>query len=122
LQNDVVVGSLIRFTRRAKYKLYQPVAGGPWYLGYLDCPGGVCGALEAVAGPYMAYSANSAITGLRFVYRDVNGAITNVPTSVARIDIIARAQTPNPIRMPGERPLATYGDSIVVTVALRNRS
>ena len=40
---------------------------------------------------------------------------------VARIDIIAKAQTQNPIRMPG-RPEDYYSDSLVVTVALRNRS
>jgi prepilin-type N-terminal cleavage/methylation domain-containing protein len=121
LQADVAVGSIIRFTHRAKYKLFQPTAGGAWYLGYLDCPGGVCGTLQAVAGPYMPYSAVTSSTGLRFVYRDSTGAITNTPANVARIDITARAQTQNPIRVPG-RPLANYGDSIVVTIALRNRS
>ena len=120
LQADVVVGSLVRFHRRAKYKLFQPSSGG-WYLGYMDCPGGVCGTLETVAGPYQPYSANGAISGLRFVYRDSTGAVTAVPANVARIDLTARAQTQSMVRTPG-RPVDYFRDSVVVSVAIRNRS
>jgi hypothetical protein len=81
----------------------------------------VCGTLQPVAGPYLAYSATTANTGLRFAYFDSLGNTTTSPTQVARIDIIAKAQTDNPIRMPG-RPEAYYSDSLVVTVALRNRT
>jgi prepilin-type N-terminal cleavage/methylation domain-containing protein len=121
LNANVVPGSVIRFYRRAKYKLYQPTAGGPWYIGYMDCPGGVCGGMQAVAGPYMPYSATASSTGLRFVYRDSTGAETATPANVARIDVTARAQTTNPVRMPG-RPEDYFRDSLVVSVALRNRS
>ena len=121
LAAGVVTGSVIRFYRTAKYKLYQPAGSTGWYLGYQDCPGGVCGAMQPVAGPYLAYSATPANTGLRFVYRDVNGAVTAVASQVARIDIIAKAQSERPIRMPG-RPEDYYSDSVVVTVALRNRT
>ena len=121
LNTGVVPGSVIRFYRHAKYKLYQPTAGGSWYLGYQDCPGGVCGTMQPVAGPYLAYSATAASTGLRFEYRDSTGAVTATPANVARIDVIARAQTDNKIRMPG-RPEDYYSDSLVVTIALRNRS
>ena len=121
LNANVQVGAPIRFYRRARYKLFQPTANGAWYLGYTDCPAGVCGSLQAVAGPYLAYSATPGSTGLRFVYRDVNGSVTATPNQVARIDIIAKAQTDNPIRMPG-RPEGYFSDSLVVTVALRNRT
>ena len=121
LNANVVVGNVIRFYRHAKYKLYQPAGSTSWYLGYQECPAGVCGAIQPVAGPYLAYSATPASTGLRFVYRDSTGAVTTTTTQVARIDIIAKAQTQNPIRMPG-RPEDYYSDSLVVTVALRNRS
>jgi hypothetical protein len=118
---NVVVGSVIRFYRHAKYKLYQPAGSSAWYLGYADCPAGACGTLQPVAGPYLAYSATPANTGLLFVYRDSTGAVTATPSRVARIDIIAKTQTENPVRMPG-RPEAYYSDSLVVTVALRNRT
>jgi prepilin-type N-terminal cleavage/methylation domain-containing protein len=121
LNTGVVPGSIVRFYRHAKYKLYQPTVGGAWYLGYQDCPGGTCGTMMPVAGPYLAYSATPANTGLRFVYRDSTGAVTATTTSVARIDVIAKAQTDNKIRMPG-RPEDYYSDSLVVTIALRNRS
>jgi hypothetical protein len=121
LSANIVVGNVIRFYRHAKYKLYQPAGSSSWYLGYQECPAGVCGAMQPVAGPYLAYSATPGATGLRFVYRDSTGAVTASRTSVARIDIIAKAQTENPIRMPG-RPEDYYSDSLVVTVALRNRS
>jgi prepilin-type N-terminal cleavage/methylation domain-containing protein len=121
LNTGVVPGSIIRFYRHAKYKLYQPNANGPWYLGYQDCPGGTCGTMMPVAGPYLAYSATPANTGLQFVYRDSTGAVTTTPANVARIDVIARAQTEKPIQMPG-RPANYFSDSLVVTIALRNRS
>ena len=121
LNANVPTGSIIRFYSRAKYKLYQPTAGGAWYIGYLDCPRGTCGSLQAVAGPYMPYSATPGSTGLRFVYRDSTGAVTTVTTRVARIDVTARAQTKSIVRTPG-RPPDYYRDSLVVSVALRNRS
>ena len=121
LNLTVVPGSIIRFYRRAKYKLYQPTAGGPWYVGYLDCPRSVCSTLQPVAGPYLAYSATPSFTGLRFVFRDSTGAVTATPANVARLDITARARTRNPVNMPGRSP-GYYTDSLVVTVALRNRS
>jgi prepilin-type N-terminal cleavage/methylation domain-containing protein len=121
LASGVVPGSVIRFYRTAKYKLYQPAGSNAWYLGYSDCPGATCSAMQAVAGPYLAYSATPGSTGLRFVYRDSTGAVTATPSQVARIDVIAKAQTENPIRMPG-RPDDYYSDSVVVTVALRNRT
>ena len=117
----VVPGSVIRFYRTAKYKLYQPAGSNAWYLGYSDCPGGTCSATQPVAGPYLAYSATPGSTGLRFVYRDSTGAVTATPAQVARIDVIAKAQTETPIHMPG-RPDGYYSDSLVVTVALRNRT
>lgn len=121
LAANVVPGNVIRFYRHAKYKLFQPAGSSAWYLGYQECPAGVCGTMQPVAGPYLPYSTNAGTTGLRFVFRDSTGAITTTTTQVARIDIIAKAQTENPIRMPG-RPVDYYSDSLVVTVALRNRS
>lgn len=121
LVSSVVTGSVVRFYRTAKYVLYQPAGSGAWYLGYEDCPGAVCGTRQPVAGPYLAYSTTVANTGLRFVYRDSTGAVTATPAQVARIDVIAKAQTEQPIRMPG-RPEGYYSDSLVVTVALRNRT
>ena len=121
LNAGVANGSLVRFYQRAKYKFYQPTAGGAWYLGYLECPGAVCGALQAVAGPFRPYSATASQTGLQFVYRDSTGAITASKTSVARIDVTVRVQTENKINTPG-RPYDYYRDSLVLSVAVRNRS
>lgn len=120
LTATTVVGAPVRFFRRARYKLYQPSAGSGWYLGYSDCPGGVCRAMAPVSGPFLAYGPAGA-SGLTFTYRDSTGAVTATPTTVARIDIVARAQTRIPIRGPGRK--GTYlQDSLATTVALRNRS
>ncbi|MFL5613614.1 MAG: type II secretion system protein J [Gemmatimonadaceae bacterium] len=121
LASSVVPGSVVRFYRTAKYSLYQPTGSSAWYLGFQDCPGATCSSMQPVAGPYLAYSTSAASTGLRFVYRDSTGAVTATPAQVARIDIIAKAQTEQPIRMPG-RPEGYFSDSLVVTVALRNRT
>ena len=120
LNTGVVPGSVIRFFRHARYKLFQPSTGSGWYLGYVDCPGGVCGALQAVAGPFLPYSATASATGLRLVYRDSTDAVTTTRANVARIDITARKQTANTVQMPGGSN-DYYLDSLVVSVALRNR-
>jgi prepilin-type N-terminal cleavage/methylation domain-containing protein len=120
LPATVVVGSAIRFFRHAKYKLYQPAGSTNWYLGYQECPGGVCGAMQAVSGPFLPYAAAGA-SGLRFTYRDSTGAVTATPANVARIDVTVLAQTRSIVRMPG-RADDYYRDSLVVSIALRNRT
>src|ERR687896_2736318 len=68
LPDDVGIGSALRFFRTTAYSLY-PEADGSWYLGYSNCPGGVCSLREPAAGPYLPYAAGGR-GGLAFNYFD----------------------------------------------------
>ena len=115
---DVGVGSAIRFFRTTAYTLYQE-ADGLWYLGYSNCPGGVCSIREPASGPYLPYAAGGR-SGLAFSYFDSTGAVTLDPRAVARIDIIARAQSHNDVDVAHVRN-RKYEDSLAVSIAVRNR-
>lgn len=117
LPPNVSVGSAIRFFRTTAYSLYQE-ADGSWYLGYSNCPGGVCSAREPAAGPYLPYAAGG-LGGLAFSYFDSTGAATLDPRAVARIDIIARAQSHSDLDVAHVR--GKYADSLAVSIAVRNR-
>lgn len=109
-------GSVIRFFRRAHYSFYK-TSTGESYLGFYDCPGGVCGTLAPVSGPFKPYAATG--SGIQFVYYDSTGAVTTIPANVARIDVNVRAQT-NPVSLD-EAARTVYIDSLVFSTALRNR-
>ena len=87
-------------------------------LGYYDCPGGTCGAITPIAGPFLPYAASG--SGLQFAYYDSTGAVTAVKNRVARIDVVARAQTAAPVSLVGGAQ-SYVRDSLAFTVSLRNR-
>lgn len=117
LPPDVGVGSAIRFFRTTAYSLYQE-ANSSWYLGYSNCPGGICSAREVAAGPYLPY-AMGGLGGLAFTYFDSTGVATLDPRAVARIDITARAQSYSDLDVAHVR--GKYADSLAVSIAVRNR-
>jgi hypothetical protein len=72
-----------------------------------------------VSGPYLPND-GSGPGGLTLSYFDSTGAATANRFQVSRIDIVARAQSSQPIRIDGlARDI--YQDSLKVSVALRNR-
>ena len=119
LPATTAIGAVVRVVRRAHYSLFR-AADGQWYLGYFECPAGVCGGIETVAGPFLPY-APSAASGIRFTYFDSTGVATTLPTRVARVDIAARARTRVPVSLTGNLS-AFREESLTVSVALRNRS
>jgi type II secretory pathway pseudopilin PulG len=117
LPPNVGIGSAIRFFRTTAYSLYQETDGS-WYLGYSNCPGGACSQREPAAGPYVPYAAGG-LGGLAFNYFDSTGVATLDPRAVARIDIMARAQSYSDIDVAHVR--GKYADSLAVSIAVRNR-
>lgn len=111
------VGAPIHFFRRAHYGLFL-TGSGKTMLGYFDCPAGVCGAVTPVAGPFLPYAVTG--SGIQFTYYDSTGAVTAVRTSVARIDVVVRAQTAAPVALSGGTR-SYVRDSLAFTVSLRNR-
>ncbi|GAC1647884.1 MAG: hypothetical protein NVS4B6_22570 [Mycobacterium sp.] len=126
LEPGVITGAPIRFFRRAKYKLFQ-AADNNWYIGYADCIATrvpPCGALQPLTGaalPYAAAGAPGNGTGLGFTYFDSAGTATAVATNVARVQVVARAQTSRQVGAIFGRGTSAYQDSIAVTVGIRNR-
>ena len=114
-------GAAVRFFRMVKYQLFQ-AADGRSYLGYSDCvrtrvP--ECSTIQPVSGPYLPVGGPGP-SGLTLSYFDAAGNATADPTQVVRIDIVARAESSQPIHIQGLAD-GTYQDSLRVTVALRNR-
>lgn len=108
-------GASLRFIRRARYQLYR-AGDGRWYLGFLDCAPArsvPCSTIQPVSGPF-------ATSGVRFAFRDATGAITADPTRVARVDVLSRAASAVSLRALGFA-LGIYSDSVVASIALRNR-
>lgn len=119
LSGTIQAGAPVRFFRRAHYALYQEDSGS-WYLGYFECPGGSCAAIQAVSGPFLAF-AGGAAGGIGFSYYDSTGAVTATPTQVSRIRFASRASTVGGVSRAGEARAADLGDSLVVSISLRNR-
>jgi prepilin-type N-terminal cleavage/methylation domain-containing protein len=119
LAPNIQLGAPIRFFRPASYSLYQPAAG-EWWLGYFSCPGNVCTVRQAVSGPYRPYVGAGGANGLTFAYFDSTGAPTGDPRQVARIDVVARAQSQFNLDAANVRN-QRYQDSLGVSIAVRNR-
>lgn len=117
------IGAPIRFLRRVNYQLYQ-ASDSKWYLGY--AANGA--AVQPVAGPYRAYSAGSATSGMTVTCFDSTGsALTTAQCSqttngVSRIDITMRAETEHAVSTGGGSGTnAQLTDQTLIRVGLRNR-
>jgi hypothetical protein len=110
-------GSAMVFFRRAHYGLFVTTSGKTM-LGYFDCPGGVCGGVTPMGGPFLPYATTG--SGVQFSYYDSTGAVTATKANVARIDVVVRAQTAAPVALAGGTR-SYMRDSLAFTVSLRNR-
>ncbi len=104
-------GAPVRGFDKVTYRSYQ-AADGNWYLGQRNPAVG--GTIQPVIGPLIGAN------GISFTYYDTAGAVTNVPTQVAQIEIVLRARTASPIRSGGTGVQTYKVDSLVTRVALRN--
>ena len=124
----IVPGAAVRFVRPVRYSFY--VAGdGRWYLGYAQNINGAWDTPQPLAGPFQPYddtgTNTNSTSGLRFAYFDQAGnAITTTDSTsraaIARIDLqfLARGTDVNNIAIASG---ATFRDSVLVRVAVRNR-
>jgi hypothetical protein len=115
LESSVGAGASLRFVRRARYQLYR-AGDGYWYLGFLDCAPArsvPCSTIQPVSGPF-------APAGVRFTFVDSTGTVTADPAHVARVDVLSRAESDAPLRAMG-LALGVYSDSVLASIALRNR-
>ena len=119
--SKVLQGAAIRFFRRVRYRIFQDT-DNQWYLGYYNCVTGrspVCNTTQAIAGPFQPYAA-SATSGVQFAYYDTTGAVTAVPSQVARISLVVRGQAAALLNLSGEGG-TTFRDSLRIEIGLRNR-
>lgn len=121
LPPTVQVGTVVRFTRPVRYRIYQE-ASGSWYLGMQEYTSGAWGATEPLAGPFRPFQSGDANpSGLQFRFYDVNGTrITNMANTgdVTRIDVFLRTNAG--ASAITERAGAALRDSVVMRVAIRN--
>ena len=119
----VSAGAAVRFFKKVHYSLYQ-AADNNWYLGYYDCRTSrtpVCNTIQPIAGPLKPYvSGQPQLAGLRFTYYDTTGAVTTNRLAVSRISVLLQGQGTKTIQLAGGTP-QTFGDSLRIEVALRNR-
>jgi prepilin-type N-terminal cleavage/methylation domain-containing protein len=106
----ILNGSPVRGFDKVVYRSYQ-AADGNWYLGQRNATAG--SAIQPIVGPL------SGANGLTFTYYDSVGAVTNVVTQVAQVEIVLRARTASPIRSGGTGLQAYKIDSVVTRVTLR---
>lgn len=129
LDSTVLVQSPVRVFRRARYELYQS-SDGLWYLGYSECSrkhvtASRCSNLTPVSGPYRPYTnGDPASSGLVFTYRDSLGTLldaTAASRQIARIDVVMRSQTQRAVTRTGSGAGDVYGDTLVLSIGIRNR-
>ena len=109
ISGAITNGSPVLGYETVTYGLYQPVAGGDWYIGLTTANG-----QQPLIGPLLP-------NGLSLSYYDSTGAVTAVRDSVARVDIVVRALTNQQVRSTtGASTLARVVDSVRTSVALRN--
>lgn len=102
-------GAPVRGFETVTYRLYNP-SDTTWYIGMKSGSN----TIQPVIGPVLS-------NGLTFAYYDSTGAVTAVPTRVARIDFTVRGKTAQPIRTAaGNTRLTNAVDSVSTSVALRN--
>lgn len=124
----IVQGAPARILRQVEYRLYK-ASDGKSYLGYIECPGGACSAIQPVSGPYKPFvDVGNANNGLHIQYFDslgveFRGADLNVRANlnnVARLQITVRGETASALSVPGLAP-AKKQDELTVQVGVRNR-
>ena len=124
------LGAPIRLAREVRYSLYE-ASDANWYVGYETCtPSGVvgvagaCANREVLAGPVRAAAADTASSGLYFVYYRQNGtAVTSIndAAQIARVGIGLRT-TPLSLKDAMKLGGSMMGrDSLRLTVGIRNR-
>jgi len=106
----IPVGAPVRGYERVIYQLYNPPGDTSWYIGFQ--PAG--GSMQPLVGPVLS-------NGLAFTYFDSTGVATALTNRVARIDILVRGRTAQPVRRAsGGTLLGSIVDSVNTSVALRN--
>jgi prepilin-type N-terminal cleavage/methylation domain-containing protein len=118
-------GAVVRFTRKVAYGLYP--SNGSWYLGYRspDAAAGGMTAWQPVSGPYRSYAPGGTTNGMQFFYYDSLNAVTTDPNAVSRIDVVLRGagiETRNAASFTSQKNNEAFTDSLLLRIAIRNRS
>lgn len=115
------LGSVVRFARPVRYRLYQETSG-KWYIGFEQYVSGGWTAIEPVGGPFRSYAAGDAgESGLQFRYFDSLGVrLTSVTDAkrLSRVDVYLRTNAG--IASVTERRPNDIRDSVMMRIAVRN--
>jgi prepilin-type N-terminal cleavage/methylation domain-containing protein len=108
--NAITNGSPVFGFITVSYGLFQNGSDSRWYVG----DSGSYGGWIPLIGPLIGSN------GLTLSYYDTLGNVTAVPTHVASIGIVLRAETAVPVRSAYTGTTAYQVDSVITRVALRN--
>lgn len=115
------LGSVVRFARPVRYRLYQE-ASGKWYIGFQQFVTGAWTTIEPVGGPFRPYAATDAgESGLQFRYFDSLGVrLTSVADAkrLSRVDVYLRTNAG--LASVTERRPNDVRDSVMMRIAVRN--
>lgn len=85
-------GAATRLVRRARWSVYR-AGDGRWYLGYREAVGAGLAGVQPVSGPHDVVDGGGVRRpGVRFTYRARDGGAAAVPSAVARVDVVVRAE------------------------------
>jgi len=117
----VSLGSVVRFARPVRYRLYQETSR-KWYVGFEQYVSGGWTAIEPVGGPFRPYAATDAgESGLQFRYFDSLGVrITSLADAsrLSRVDVYLRTNAG--LASVTERRPNDIRDSVMMRIAVRN--
>jgi hypothetical protein len=115
------LGSVVRFARPVRYRLYQETSK-KWYIGFEQRIAGAWTAIEPVGGPFRPYAATDAgESGLQFRYFDSLGVrITSLADAkrLSRVDVYLRTNAG--LASVTERRPNDVRDSVMMRIAVRN--
>lgn len=117
------LGTVVRFSRPVRYRLYQGT-GSDWFMGYQEYITAGWTAIEPVGGPFQAFQAGDGNpSGLQLRYFDSTGVrLTGNSAlerqSVSRIDVFLRTNAG--LAAVTERRPKDVRDSLMMRVAVRN--
>lgn len=123
LPATVTAGTVVRFGRPTRYKLYQG-SSGSWFMGYQEFTTSGWSAIEPVGGPFRPFLAGDANpSGMQLRYYDSLGVRITANSAadrqrVSRVDVFLRTNAGT--AAVTERRPSEVRDSLMMRVAIRN--
>lgn len=121
IPDSVKIGAGVRFERPVEYSLYQPTGSAQWFLGFRESRNGAWSTVQPIGGPYRAPGAGAGVGFRYFTDAGVEVTAGGDPRTVARVDMVVRAEGTDRTNVISRKASGVFEDSLRVRVAIRNR-